>query len=128
MDGKLLAMACLTGFFGDAALQILTKRFNLGGPTGWGLKPYFAQHGTAESLFIAAGMLTLFYVIYLAVLPVNWVYLAVYGVVLDIFFRKTMLFPSLTGYYAHLNYFWSAFWGAVPMLIPLLSLNLNFNF
>jgi hypothetical protein len=119
MDGKLLASACLTGFLGDAGLQILTKYFNLGGPTGWGLKPYFALHGAAESLFIAGGMLTIFYVAYLAVLPPNWIYLAVYGVILDLLFRKTMLFSSLTGYYAHLNYFWSAFWGAVPMIMPL---------
>jgi hypothetical protein len=118
MDGKLLAAACLTGFFGDAGLQILTKKFNLGGPSGWGLNPYFALHGSAEALFIAAGMMTLFYVLYLAVFPANWIYLVVYGILLDLLFRKTMLFSSLTGYYSHLNYFWSGFWGAVPMLIP----------
>ena len=124
MDGNLLASACLTGFFGDAGLQILTKKFNLGGPSGWGLKPYFALHGSAEALFIAAGMMTIFYVAYLAFLPVNWIYLAVYGIILDLFFRKTMLFSSLTGYYGHLNYFWSAFWGAVPMLMPLMAVKL----
>lgn len=124
MDGKLLASACLTGFLGDAGLQVLTKKFNMGGPSGWGLKPYFALHGAAESLFIAGGMMTLFYVLYLAFLPVNWIYLAVYGIILDLIFRKTMLFTSLVGYYENLNYFWSGFWGAVPMIMPLMALYL----
>ena len=122
----LLMAACLTGFLGDAGLQFLVKGVKgvkgglppLGGTTGWGLKEYFAQHGSAESLFIAGGMLSLFYLVYLVVLPPNPVYLAVYGVLLDLVFREFALFPSLTGYYRHLNYFWSAFWGAVPMVIP----------
>ena len=116
---KLIAFACLSGFFGDALLQILTKY--MGGPTGWGLKEYFRQHGVAESMFVAAGMLTLFYVIYLFVLrlPVKWQYLALFGIILDYVFRKTMVFPSLKGYYQQLNYFWSAVWGAIPMILPL---------
>jgi len=117
--GKLISIACVTGFAGDAGLQLLTKI--MGGPSGWGLLPYFKQHGAAESLFIAGGMMTIFYVIYLYVLglPPNLYYLAIYGIILDYIFRKTMLFPSLQGYYNHLNYFWSAFWGAIPMILPL---------
>jgi hypothetical protein len=114
---ELLAAACITGFLGDAGLQFMVAR-GFGGPTGWGLKPYFAQHGAVESLFIAGGMLSLFYILYLYVLPPTVQDLALYGVLLDLVFRRLSIFPSLAGYYAHLNYFWSAFWGAVPMLMP----------
>lgn len=119
---ELVSIACLTGFVGDALLQVMT-RYGMGGPTGWGLTPYFRHHGPAESLFIAGGMMALFYIIYIDLLhlPVTWYYLAIYGVVLDYIFRVTRLFPSLDGYYAHLNYFWSAFWGAVPMMLPLIT-------
>ena len=120
MIEKLVSIACVTGFVGDASLQVLCKF--LGGPTGWGLKPYFKQHGPAESLFIAGGMMTIFYVIYISFLrlPILWYYLALYGIILDLLFRKLDLFPSLHGYYKSLNYFWSGFWGAIPMIMPLL--------
>ena len=115
---NLLRYACVTGFLGDAGLQFLTKSAGMGGSTGWGLKGYFAQHGATESLFIAGGMLTLFFTLYLMVLPPNPYYLLIYGVLLDLLFREWRLFPSLSGYYTHLNYFWSAVWGAIPMLLP----------
>lgn len=117
---RLLTISCLTGFAGDAGLQYLSTFTFLSGKTGWGLTEYFRQHGSIESLFIAGGMMTLFYVIYFVILslPLIWYYLAIYGILLDWIFRVTMLFPSLKGYYNHLNYFWSAFWGAVPMLMP----------
>lgn len=118
---RLLTISCLTGFIGDATLQLLFRFTNIGGKTGCGLNEYFRQHGAAESVFIAGGMMTLFYVIYLSILglPVVWYYLAIYGIIIDIIFRKTMLFSSLKGYYRYFNYFWSAFWIAVPMIIPL---------
>jgi len=114
----IVSLYMLTGMLGDAALQVLAPR--LGGPTGWGLNAYFKQHGRAEALCIAGGMLVFFIIVYLYVfkLPLNPVYLALYGVALDLLFRRTRLFPSLDGYYAHLNYFWSAVWGTIPMLIP----------
>ena len=123
-NSDLIAIACLTGFVGDFLLQIFTKVFKMGGETGWGLLEYFKQHGSVEALFIAGGMMTLFYVIYLKVLrlPVNYTNLAVYGVVLDLIFRKLMIFPSLSGYYTNLNYFESGLWGAIPMILPLLIL------
>lgn len=123
MSLRLVTAACFAGFIGDAILQFLTQKMGMGGETGWGLKPYFRQHGSVESLFIAGGMMTLFYILFLVVLqiPPLWYYLVIYGIVLDWIFRVTMIFPSLEGYYAHLNYFWSAFWGAIPMLIPLLG-------
>jgi hypothetical protein len=118
---NILALALLTGFFGDLLLQIATKQFGMGGPSGWGLGPYFRKHGTNEAMCVATGMMGMFYVVYLYVLklPLRYDYLALYGVALDLLFRQANLFPSLSGYYAHLNYFWSAVWGAIPMVIPL---------
>ena len=116
----LLTIVCFTGFFGDMILQLLTH-VGLGGPTGWGLNEYFKQHGRAEATCIAAGMMTIFYCVYTVILnlPLKWYYLLIYGVLLDLLFRVFNIFPSLKGYYEHLNYFWSAVWGAIPMLIPL---------
>lgn len=119
-DSSLLALACLTGIVGDFILQMLVRN-NMGGITGWGLKTYFSRHGHFESMFIAGGMMTLFYIIYLYVLklPVKWYYLIIYGVILDLIFRTFMLFPSLKGYYKYFNHIWSAIWAIIPMLIPL---------
>ena len=117
---KLISIACFVGFIGDFLLQILAKKYD------WGLKDYFKQHGSIESLFIAGGMMSLFYIIYILLkLPLNYKYLAIYGIVLDFLFRKFMIFPSLKGYYSHLNYFWSAVWGAIPLMLPLLISNLT---
>lgn len=123
---SLISIACLTGFIGDALLQLSSKYPAISGPTAWGLNPYFSQHGSMESLFVAGGMMTLFYVIYIDILNLKVTYLGliIYGIILDYLFRKTMLFPSLKMYYEHLNYFWSAFWGAIPMIIPFLVFNL----
>ena len=72
-------------------------------------------------MFTAAGMMAIFYIIYVAAgLPLKLQWLALYGVILDFIFRVSGIFPSLKGYYAHLNYFWSAVWGAIPMILPLL--------
>ena len=118
----LIVISCIAGFVGDALLQFGSKVLKLGGQTGWGLKSYFAQHGPSESVFIAGGMMTVFYIIYLYFLsfPINYVYLAIYGIILDFIFRKTEIFPSLRGYYGYFNYFWSAVWGAIPLMLPLL--------
>jgi len=115
----IVSTSFLVGFFGDASLQILSPIF--GGKTGWGLTPYFKQHGRAESLFIAGGMMALFYMIYVYIfkLPLNYVYLAIYGIILDLLFRWFRIFPSLDGYYEYLNYFWSGFWEAFSMMLPL---------
>ena len=115
----LLAVACFTGFIGDFLLQT-GVRVGLGGPTGWGLKDYFRLHGAAESLFIPGGMMSLFYALFLlSGIPVTFVNLAIYGVLLDFIFRIFMIFPSLTGYYEYFNYFWSAVWGIIPLCLPL---------
>jgi len=115
---KLLIIACLTGFFGDSILQCGTKN-GMGGPTGWGLNEYFKQHGAGESLFVAAGMMTLFYSIFIMLkIPMNYLNLAIFGVVIDLLFRKLMIFKSLKGYYNYFSYFGSAFWIIIPMWIP----------
>ena len=116
----IITLATITGFVGDALLQIFTKYLHLGGTTGWGLLPYFSQHGSVESTFIAGGMMAIFYIAYikLLLLPLRLDFLALYGIILDLVFRKYAVFPSLKGYYKHLNYFWSAVWGAIPMMLP----------
>jgi hypothetical protein len=117
---KLLVIACIVGFIGDFLLQTGVK-MGLGGPTGWGLKGYFKQHGSTESLFIAGGMMSLFYALFLiSGVRVNFLNLAVYGILLDFLFRIGMIFPSLEGYYEFFNYFWSAVWGAIPLSMPFL--------
>ena len=115
----LVAISCIVGFIGDALLQFATKYLRMGGRDGWGLAPYFIQHGSIESLFIAGGMMTLFYIL-LGPLPKTYPILAIHGMLIDLFFRKTMIFPSLKGYYEYFNHFWSAVWMAIPMIIPLL--------
>ena len=105
-------------------------------------KQYFAQHGQAESLCIASGMMTLFYIYYRVVVcvplnyfipsalryPLHYIFLAIYGVILDLIFRKYMIFKSLDGYYKALNYYWSAVWGAIPMMLPLFIYNMSVRF
>ena len=116
---KLLTIACLVGFSGDFLLQLGSHL--MGGSTGLAdLNNYFKQHGRAESLFIAGGMMTLFYIIFiLSKIPINYINLSIYAIVLDLLFRELMIFPSLGGYYNYLNYFWSAFWEVFSMCIPL---------
>lgn len=122
---NLVEIACLTGFIGDFTLQTGVK-MGLGGPTGWGLKEYFAQHGSAEAVFVAGGMMSLFYTLFLmSGLPVNYRNLALYGVFLDLVFRKLMIFASLKGYYEYFNYFWSAVWGIIPLCLPYFIYQLN---
>jgi uncharacterized membrane protein YvlD (DUF360 family) len=126
-QNKLLIIACLTGFIGDILLQVGANN-GMGGPTNWGLKDYFKQHGQAESMFVAAGMMTLFYSIFILLkIPMNYINLALFGIAIDFLFRKLDIFKSLHGYYSYLNYFWSAFWMAIPMIIPFFILN-TFNF
>jgi hypothetical protein len=125
----LIGISCITGILGDSMLQLGAAN-GLGGPTGWGLNDYFKQHGSMESIFIAGGMMVIFYLIFMASgvllnVQMTFVSLAVYGVLLDLLFRKAMVFRSLDGYYKYFNYFWSAVWGAIPMMMPLLFYKLS---
>jgi len=122
---QLLGWAALVGFIGDGVLQCLVSQ----GVGNWGLKAYFAQHGKAESLCIASGMMTLFYLLYLKLgLPVNLGALALYGILLDLLFRKLQVFASLDGYYEALNYGESALWGAIPLMLPLVLYQISQKF
>ena len=122
---NLIGIACLTGLIGDFTLQTGVK-MGFGGPTGWGLKEYFKQHGSGEAMFTAAGMMALFYTLFLmSGIKVNFRNLAIYGVLLDLIFRKLMIFGSLKGYYEYFNYFWSAVWGIIPLCLPL-AINILF--
>ena len=124
MNCILILVACLVGFIGDLLLQIGSKVLKMGGAGGWGLTGYFKLHGAAESTFIAGGMMSLFYSVYLLLgIPVNYAYLALFGIAVDLLFRQTMLFGSLKGYYQYFNYFWSGFWMAVPMMLPFFVYN-----
>jgi len=117
--GNLVAIFTIVGFLGDASLQALTK-LGMGSESGWGLNEYFEQHGGVEATFIAGGMLGLFAILYaLTGLPFTIQNMVIYGILLDLIFRVFMIFPSLKGYYKSLNYFWSAVWGVIPMVIPL---------
>jgi hypothetical protein len=119
----IVSIACLTGVFGDIFLQIRVKY--LGGDGG--LKKYFAQHGRAEAICIATGMMAILQMFYLYVLclPLNYVYLAIYGVVVDIVFRTTMVFSSLDEYYKVLDYpFTTTVGGALPAILPFFIYNM----
>lgn len=112
---KLLTITFFVGFIGDAILQIATQQ-KLIDPF---LKDYFDLHGSAESMTIGGGMMVFFYMVYLySGLPLNYLNLAIYGIILDFIFRKTMVYKTLTGYYDYLGYFWSAVWGAIPLVLP----------
>ena len=93
----------------------------------WGFDKYFKYHGLVESSLMAAGTMALAYIIYIQLkIPINYVYLAIFGIVLDFVFRKLDL-KYLDDYYNRFNYFWSAVWGAIPMVLPFFILN-NFLF
>jgi hypothetical protein len=119
---EMISIACIVGMIGDLILQMGANKFHMGGADNWGLKSYFSRHGSLESMFIAGGMMTFFYVIYYYLMRIEFTYinLIIYGIVLDYIFRRLRLFPSLDGYYEYFNYFWSGVWGAIPMIIPLI--------
>lgn len=113
----MVVLACLTGFVGDFLLQ-------MGADVGYdpgNLLPYFKQHGRPEALCIGGGLMAICYYLYSLFLPYNFWYLALYGVLLDIFFRYTMFFDSLRPYYADLSPWWSmSVGGAMPAVLPFL--------
>ena len=123
--GTLISTAAAVGAAGDLSLQIITKIF--ADKSGWGLNIYFKQHGFMESLFIAGGMMSIFYMIYIYILKIKVAvtYLAAYGVMWDILFRIFRIFHSLDGYYSYLGVILSGFWGAVPMILPYIIYSLS---
>jgi hypothetical protein len=112
---KLIIVAALVHVIGDASLQIGTKM-----GADWGLEDYFKQHNPIEALFIAGFMGVLFYAIYIALkLPLNYISMAIYAIILDLLWRKLNIFPSLNGYYKRFGYIQSALWEVIAMLLPL---------
>ena len=104
----------VAGFVGDWLLQRLE-------PERYGLAEYFLQHGPMESLFVAAGMMGVFSLIFVALFgepAINQLLLLfLYGGVLDLIFRYGRLFSSLDGYYQALSPPISFLWGGLPFLI-----------
>jgi len=89
-------IAVLVGFFGDLSIQFLVK---IGG-LNWGLKSYFQEHGTVASALIAAGILGMFYSIWIAFnLPLRWEVILVVALLLDLFWNYAHVMPSLNNYY-----------------------------
>lgn len=114
----LVTVAFLTGFVGDAITQFLT---NIG--FDMGLEKYFKQHGRVESLFTAAAIVALAYILYIYVLklPLTYTNLFVYGFILDLIFRYTHFFPSLNEYYDSVSILkTSIIGGSIPAILPLL--------
>jgi hypothetical protein len=109
----ILIFAALTGFFGDAFLQVLTA--NGQSP---GLVPYFRQHGSFEALFLASGLMTVFFIVYQLFFPVDYVYLILFGVGTDLLWRWGNLFPSLEGYYKYYSVFETCVYMAASMVLP----------
>ncbi len=106
------------GFFGDIALQAVNK---LEGGNFAGFGPYFAHHGPVASVFIAGGMLYAFGLVYeKSGAPMTIPCTAAYGAALDLAFRYGRFMPSLDEYYATEPVLVTAFWGAVPMSLPLI--------
>lgn len=124
MDDKyrLLIIAALVGFIGDALTQLAMNKkiVHLAG-----LEEYFQRHGKVESMFIASAILSLFYAIYLMLnLPLKWYYLAIYGIVLDIIFRRFRVFPSLDKFYSSYNYLQTGLMAtAIPFVLPIIINN-----
>jgi len=121
----LIPIAFIVGFIGDLLLQVMTQTLRMGGKTGWGLLQYFKLHGRWESATIAGGMLCAFYMAFMVShFKLTFLNMSIYGVVLDLAFRRFTIYPSLLGYYNNMSYIWSAVWGAIPMMLPLFVWNL----
>lgn len=110
--------AFIIGMIGDFILQIIVKYHPNGDFAG--LKSYFQQHGSFESMFIAGGMLYFFsFLLDVFGIEKNIINLSIYATILDVLFRIFRLFPSLDGYYHALNPFLSIIWSIIPLNLPL---------
>lgn len=94
--------ALLVGALGDASLQAIVKSSSE--KNKFGLLTYFEQHGTAESIFTAAGMMGVFTALYDVIDPSMMSGgLMAYGTLLDLIFRYARIMPSLDDYYKKFN-------------------------
>jgi hypothetical protein len=107
--------AFFVGFCGDFGLQLISKYKG----DIVGLKNYFKQHGSLESMFIAGGMMYLFALIYVWMgFPKKNIYLFIYGGILDIIFRNFGLSTSLNNtYYKNISPINSFIWGGLPFVM-----------
>lgn len=109
------------GFFGDIGLQTIVK--NSKDDNLWGLRTYFDQHGSLESMFIASGMMVGFSFIYEKFIDpdLNLFKISIYGIILDILFRNLhdKIMPSLKDYYKKVNPLFTMFWGYVPFILAI---------
>ena len=113
----LVTVAFLVGFVGDAITQFSINHLGF----DMGLKNYFKQHGRVESLFIGGAIMSLAYILYMYVLklPLTYLNLFIYGIVLDFIFRYTRFFPSLDEYYDKLSIPQTAvIGGSIPAILP----------
>jgi hypothetical protein len=114
----IVSLAFLTGFVGDAVLQIAVNKLGF----DMGLRDYFVQHGRVEALFIGGAIVVLPYIIYIYLLnlPLTYTNLFMYGIVVDFIFRYTRFFPSLNEYYDKLSIpETTLIGGAIPAILPL---------
>lgn len=106
-----------TGVVGDAGLQVLS-RYDVG--KNWGLRPYFAQHGIAESLMLAGGLMATVGSLLQRIDPTQSYTLGfAYGVGLDVLFRQARIMPSLDSYYSSLGPITTAIWGGIPVVLTI---------
>lgn len=110
--------AIIVGLFGDLTLQLIVK--NSDEINKFGLKTYFEQHGSIESLFIAAGMTSTFAMIYKYIDPkLDAIMMIIYATSLDILFRyyRKDYFKSLDDYYNIEPYYYTILWAIIPMFM-----------
>ena len=108
---NLISVSCVTGFVGDALLQFLSKF--MGGPTGWGLIPYFKHHTILSAFLLAAfaGAIAQFFILQIHKLPTKsndvYSYLLVTFIIsgiVGLFMQYSGLYPILDEtYYKHLG-------------------------
>ena len=121
VDCWLLIIAILVGFFGDLSIQAFLK------VTGynWGLKSYFREHGMIASALIAAGILGMFYGVWIMFnLPLRWELILVVTLLIDLFWNYAHVMPSLNNYYKEPIIPRTILGVIIPFLLPLLILKI----
>jgi hypothetical protein len=113
----MIVSSILTGMLGDLALQLIVKSYP--NENKFGLRTYFDQHGSLESIFIAGGMMGALFSLYKQIDPTfDNLGLSLYATGLDILFRNNIqLMPSLKDYYSTLPYYFTIPWAIIPALM-----------
>lgn len=112
----LLIIAILVGFFGDLSVQAFLKITGM----DWGLKSYFREHGVIASALIAAGIVGMFYAIWIAFnLPLRWEFILAVAILIDLFWNYAHVMPSLNNYYKEPVTPRTILGVIIPFLLPL---------